>query len=87
MCMLSKRTQILFEEENYDFLVWLADEQKLSVGELVRSAVKKTYLDKKEIEYEKRKKFFKSLIEWQDGIGFMMNDLSYKQLIEDGRQR
>ncbi|MBU1071225.1 hypothetical protein KKG65_02305 [Patescibacteria group bacterium] len=85
--MLSKRTQILFEEENYDFLVWLANEQKLSVGELVRSAVKKTYFDKREIENEKRKRFLKELVEWQDEIGYVMKGSSYKQLIEDGRHR
>jgi len=85
--MLTRRTQILFEDENYNFLVWLANEQKLSVGELVRKAVKKTYLDDNETGKIKKKKVFNSLLKWQNDIGFVMNGLSYKQLIEDGRNK
>lgn len=46
MCMLIKRTQILFDKELWNTLVDLAKEKKTSVGELVRSAVRKEYLNK-----------------------------------------
>jgi hypothetical protein len=87
MCMLTRRTQILFEDENYDFLVWLANEQRLSVGELVRKAVKKTYIDDKEAGKIKRKKVFDNLLKWQNDVGYVMKGLNYKQLIEDGRNK
>jgi hypothetical protein len=42
--MLSKRTSILFEPEEYQHLVKLASENNTSVGELVRQAVREMYL-------------------------------------------
>lgn len=41
--MLTKRAQILFDEKTYTSLEEIADEKGISVGELVRTAVKKTY--------------------------------------------
>lgn len=45
MCihMLTKRAQILFDEKTYTSLAEIADHKGTSVGELVRTAVKKTY--------------------------------------------
>ena len=45
MCihMLTKRAQILFDEKTYTSLEELADAKGTSVGELVRTAVEKTY--------------------------------------------
>ncbi len=41
--MLTKRTNILFDEELWRFLVGLAKTEKSSVGDLVRRAVRETY--------------------------------------------
>ena len=41
--MLTKRTNILFEEEVFQHLVALANKNGTSVGDLVRKAVVKTY--------------------------------------------
>ncbi|MBM3209520.1 hypothetical protein FJZ40_04495 [Candidatus Shapirobacteria bacterium] len=41
--MLTKRTNILFEEDLWLTLAALAQSQEVSVGELVREAVRKTY--------------------------------------------
>lgn len=43
--MLTKRTNILFEPQIFDYLLFLAKKQKTSIGELIRKAVKKVYLD------------------------------------------
>lgn len=43
--MLTKRTQILFDKQLWKTLVGLAKEKKTSVGELVRTAVRKEYLN------------------------------------------
>lgn len=45
--MLTKRTNILFEEELFRRLVALASKNGTSVGDLVRKAVIKTYPKKK----------------------------------------
>ena len=43
--MLTKRTQILFDEYLWNLLVKIARSRNTSIGELVRSAVKKQYID------------------------------------------
>lgn len=42
--MLNKRTNILFDERLWNKLTELAEDKNTSIGELVRSAVKKQYL-------------------------------------------
>ena len=51
MCMLNKRTQILFEDDIWFQLCALAEAKETSVGDLVRKAVKGTYFqeNKKEL--------------------------------------
>lgn len=64
MCMLKKRTHILFDEETFNTLVYLASRKQKSIGELVRSAVKKTY--KKELSVgEKREKAIDEILTYQ----------------------
>lgn len=41
--MLTKRTQILFDQQLWTSLMQLAKEKNISVGELVRSAVRERY--------------------------------------------
>ena len=61
--MLTKRTNILFDEELWNLLVTLAVKQKTSVGDLVRSAARKVYdADQKHhLDNEREKKFAKSV--------------------------
>lgn len=40
---LSKRTQILFTKEEFEFLKEKSKEEKISIGELIRRAVRKSY--------------------------------------------
>lgn len=50
MCMLTKRTNILFEEEMWKQLTRRAKSQNTSVGELVRTAIVEKYPSEKELE-------------------------------------
>ncbi len=43
--MLTKRTNLLFEEELWQLLAAKAAEKELSVGELVRQAVRRVYIE------------------------------------------
>ena len=60
---------MLFEEKDFVSLVKIARVEDSSVGELVRKAVKKTYLDGRERELALRKKTFEELKVWQEKIG------------------
>ncbi len=47
--MLTKRTNVLFEEMDHAQLVDLARENESTIGHLIRVAVKKTYFSKKRV--------------------------------------
>ena len=79
--MLTKRTNILFENELWDLLVGVARREKSSVGEVVRRAVKKVYSGDEIIE--KRKKALETIKRIrvrQKGV------VDYKALINEGRK-
>lgn len=57
--MLAKRTNILFDQRVFDHLLFLAKKQKTSIGELVRKAVKKVYLDE---GADEKKQAFENII-------------------------
>jgi len=78
--MLTKRTNILFDEEMWSRLKTLAKNQKTTVGKLIRNAVKETYFSDKHFRervsainniFKKRKRFKK---------------IDYKKLINHGRK-
>lgn len=48
--MLTKRTNILFDKDIWKELVALAQRQNTSVGELIRTAVKKHYMEEGKTE-------------------------------------
>ena len=48
MCMLQKRTNILFDQQLWTLLTQRSRSDGISVGELVRRAVIKTYKDQSE---------------------------------------
>ncbi|MEK7525116.1 MAG: hypothetical protein AAB548_01970 [Patescibacteria group bacterium] len=84
--MLNKRVQVLFEEKDFVSLVKIARVEDSSVGELVRKAVKKTYLDGRERELALRKKTFEELKVWQEKIGISKTPIDYKELVSYGRK-
>lgn len=79
--MLTKRTNILFDNELWDLLTSVARREKSSVGEVVRRAVNKAYKDDNVID--QKKKAFETIKKFrvkQEGI------LDYKTLINEGRK-
>jgi len=62
MATLTKKTQILFSEEQLELLKKIAKEKGTSMGALIREAVEKVYL--KEIKYQ-RLEIAKRLINMQ----------------------
>ncbi|MBI4009176.1 hypothetical protein HY357_03005 [Candidatus Roizmanbacteria bacterium] len=65
--MLTKRTNILFDEQTFKYLVTLANKGKTSVGELVRNAVIKVYF--KPQTNQKRMKAFQNILRLKKGLG------------------
>lgn len=80
--MLTRRTNVLFTEEDYLMLSRLSTESKKTVGELVRHAVKKTYKSKKKMT--NTKKAFIEIRKLTKGMDF--SGIDYKALINYGRK-
>ena len=81
--MLTKRTNVLFTEEDHLMLTDLARESNKTIGELVRSAVKKTYKSKK-TKLTANEKAFRMIKKATKGLNF--SGIDYKALINDGRK-
>lgn len=79
--MLTKRANILFEEKIWKELARKAKEQKTSVGELVRSAVKKEFLSEEDLE--ERKKVLDHIRKIRPKP--VKGKIDYKALINKGR--
>lgn len=79
--MLTKRTNILFDENLWKTLTREAKKRKTSVGKLVRQAVEKMYARDKELE-ERRKaiEHIKAIRKISKG------KIDYKELINYGRR-
>jgi hypothetical protein len=84
--MLSKRVQILFDEDDYVSLAKIAKGEDTSVGELVRKAVKRQYLTDREKELALRQKSYEDILAWQKKIGISKTRIDYKELINYGRK-
>lgn len=83
--MLTRRTNVLLEEEDYLTLAYLSRQEDKTIGELIRSAVAKTY--KSKAGAGSAGKSLKSSI--QNGWGLLVNpkkSLDYKALIEYDRK-
>jgi hypothetical protein len=79
--MLTKRTNILFDNDLWDLLTSVAKREKSSVGEAVRKAVSKVYTEGNLIE--RKKKAFETIKKFrvkQKGV------VDYKVLINEGRK-
>lgn len=82
MCMLTKRTNILFSEELWKKLLKSAEVKKISVGEFVRRAVKEKYTQETDLEQRKQ------LLERIERIRPkpVKGKIDYKALINYGRK-
>jgi hypothetical protein len=84
--MLVRRTHILFDNELWDHLVSLSKREKKSVGDLVRSAVKRTYVDEGILLRDKRLKAAASIQKIRKGIKVKITSKDIRSFIEDGRK-
>ena len=83
MCihMLTKRTQILFDEELWKQLVKISVVKKTSIGQLIREAVEEKY--QKKLKLSERK----ALLERIEKIRpHFKGRIDYKELINYGRK-
>ena len=79
--MLTRRTNILFDDDLWDLLTSVAKREKSSMGEVVRRAVSKAYRDDNFIE--QKKKAFETIKKFrvrQRGL------VDYRALINEGRK-
>lgn len=83
MYMLTKRAQILFDEDLWKYLVELAKSKNLSVGELIRDAVEAKYAHVEEKKLEKRRIAIESTLKHRITSKEKIN---YKELINYGRK-
>lgn len=65
--MLTKRTNILFDEEIFKYLVALADKNKTSVGDLVRKAVTKLYIQQN--DDQNKLTAYQNILKLKKGLG------------------
>jgi len=79
--MLTKRANILFDEELWKTLVNLAKVNSTSVGKLVRDAVEDKY-SRKEV-LARRKKAFENILKARPKP--YHGKINYKELINEGR--
>ncbi len=66
MCMLNKRTHILFDKEYWEKLTALAKKQNTSVGRLVRQSIEKTYFSEEEDIKKQRAEAVKGIKEFRE---------------------
>ena len=81
--MLTKRTNILFDERVFRYLAALAVKEGRSVGELIRLAVVRVYFDN-EKEMGKQKAF-KEVMKLKKGLG-RISTRQIRELIAYGRR-
>lgn len=79
--MLTKRTNILFDEKLWRELSARAKREKTSVGNLVRKAVEKAYVQNE--EKDKRTKAFERILKIRK---MSKKPIDYKALINYGRK-
>jgi len=80
--MLTKRVNFLFEEATWQMLQERAVLERISVGDLVRKAVKKTYTDKDDARLKK----IQAAHKWILANRQVQKNIDYKALINAGRK-
>jgi len=66
--MLNKRVQVLFEDKDYLTLARIARGEDLSVGELIRSAVREKLFAQQKQELKKRQTILKKHLQWRKNL-------------------
>lgn len=84
--MLTKRTNILFDQKTWDMLVGLAESRGSSVGELVRIAVKEKFENEHERKIKQRADAVGRIIALRKKIKHTFTFKEIKESIEDGRK-
>lgn len=84
--MLNRRTHILFDDETLEILTTIAQQKQISVGNVVRQAVKQLYMKSDTVARERKKRAYIKLLRWQKEIG-VSKPINYRTLINDGRVR
>ena len=80
--MLTKRTNILFDEEQFAYLAALASKNNTSVGDLVRKAVVKVYYQE---PHDKRIDAYNKILALRKGIKKITNK-EIREFINYGRK-
>ncbi|HBR13285.1 MAG TPA: hypothetical protein DD697_01110 [Candidatus Komeilibacteria bacterium] len=80
--MLNKRVNFLFDEEMLMRLRQMAAEESVSVGDLVRKAVKKTYADKDAARLKRINQACREI----ERVRTLQKNINYKELINAGRK-
>jgi hypothetical protein len=83
--MLTKRTNILFNEEVFQYLIALAHKKNKSVGDLVRKAVIKVYYKNNNNKQSKRAQAIDKIIRMRKSIK-PISSKEIRELIEYGRK-
>ena len=78
--MLTKRTNVLFDEDEYSRLVSIARAQKATVGHLIREAVRQTYVKNKKNVWAKTLSEIHKIMK-----GVKISPKEWKEFINEGR--
>ena len=78
--MLTKRTNVLFDEDEYSRLVSIARVRKATVGHLIREAVKRTYVKKRKNVWAKTLSEIRKTMK-----GVKISPEEWKEFINEGR--
>jgi len=93
--MYTRRTNVLLTEDMHDFLIGLANQKGVTMAELIRKAVKESYVEKKQKIVKKAKKKKKKNINYElrkkimEGWKYLKNPekpVDYKAWVEYGRK-
>lgn len=84
--MLSKRTNILFDQELWKLLNVLSRRRKVSIGKLVREAVQEKYENKEKKIKAQRERAFNQIEKIRSTIKHSFTSKEIREMIEDGRK-
>lgn len=79
--MLTHRTNVLFSPDEYKMLLLLSKENKKTLGELIRHAVKKTYKTNSKDSFEESLKRIRKIMQHVD-----TKNIDYRELAIEGRR-
>lgn len=82
MCMLTKRTNILFDESQWMLLSLESKKRNISIGKLVRQAVDNTYVSKEKTDRMRRA--YDRIMQIRPKP--VKGRIDYKELINHGRK-